>query len=308
MRTLLLGSEHAVASALPALPPHLQLELTQVPAAGVELLRIRRLARMLRRYRPDYVISLLQPHEESAESSTEERIARLCDEGFRNLASLCTAREARLLHLSTDQVFAGSREGLFSEGDEPSPVSAAGRYARLSETAILQEDSQHIVLRTGWIMADPPGSPLQAVLDRLAAGGPSLNVADSQPFFPVSPGDVARVFGTMVHQLHLGCEAAGYFHYSASESVAWPGFVEELLQLRRKFTGAPAPDVVAGADGVDGGAPAAGAALGCKRLLGAFGIRQRHWQTELERTLGARLTVQGADGVASSRQVAEGGG
>lgn len=311
MRTLVLGSEQALAGALLALPPHLDLGAVAVPSGSVELLRVRRLARLLRRYRPDYVVSLLSPYQQEQEQSTDERLARLCDEGFRNLASLCTAREARLLHLSTDQVFAGTREGVFNEGEAPTPVTVAGTHARLCEGAILHDaDSPHLVLRTGWVLADKSDSHLSRALSAIAAGSDAIEVAVAGPLFPVAPADLARVIATMLHQVELGCDARGYFHYSASEGVSWHDFVSELLELRRKLTGAPRPLLSTGSGGDALAGPEAGAALGCRNLLRTFGVRQRDWRRELERTVAMRIADNEAGEMMAAEQdrAAEGSG
>ncbi len=308
MRTLVLGSERAVAGALLALPPHLDVGAVALPSNSVELLRIRRVARMLRRYRPDFVVNLLRPHEQGVDQSTEERITRLCDEGIRNLASLCTAREARLLHLSTDQVFAGAREGVFGEDDVPAPVTAAGAHARLSELAVLHEPgSPHLVLRTGWVMGDAPGDCLAKVFAAVVAGRDPIEVAEAGPVFPVAPADLARVIATVLHQVQLGCETSGYFHYSVAEGVSWHDFVSALLELRRKVTGAPRPVLATAADGAGFEGPAAGAALGCRRLLRSFGVRQRNWLGEMERALAVRFAEDEPAAAAGADRVAEGG-
>lgn len=299
MRTLLLGAETAVGQALQSLPVHADLGIQPIPTGQVELLRIRRLARLLRRYRPDYVVSLLRPHEFSAESATGERLARLCDEGFRNLASLCEARESVLLHLSSDAVFADGREGTFGEDDRPEPATDAGRYFLAMEDAVRASVVRHLILRTGWTFADSPESPLDALCGQLQSGATRIDASPVWPVFPVAAADLARVLATMVIQVEYGCEDWGDYHYSADEAVAWPEFVRAAVDVHVRILGMP--EVAVGEAALSAGLPCppAGARLGCRRILGAFGVRQRNWRRELENCLVARFRAEGRHGPAA---------
>lgn len=309
MRTLLLGADTAVGSALQLLPLHADLGLQPVPAGQVELLRIRRLARLLRRYRPDYVISLLQPHRTAADSATSERISRLCDEGFRNLASLCQARESVLIHLSSDAVFVGSRDGMFAEEDRPEPANDIAARCLAGEDAVRAAGGRHHILRTGWVFSDHPGNELQALCEQLEAGASRIDAGPSWPLYPVSAADVARVLATMVVQSEYGCQDWGYYHYSSGEAVAWPEFVREVASLYRHLLGHP--EVTVGEAVLEDGLPCppVGALLGCRRILGVFGVRQRDWRRELEHCLAARFRVAGAGPVPAPENAAleEGG-
>jgi len=61
------------------------------------------------------------------------------------------ARAARLLHLSTDVVFGGEREGRYREGDEPSPVTDYGRAKAEAERRVGRTHPEALVVRTSLI-------------------------------------------------------------------------------------------------------------------------------------------------------------
>ncbi|MCL4531106.1 MAG: SDR family oxidoreductase [Chloroflexi bacterium] len=68
-------------------------------------------------------------------------------------ADECARRKIRLIHISTDAVFDGQKDGYYTEGDAPNPVGiyAATKYE--GERAVLQINSLAIVARVnfyGW--------------------------------------------------------------------------------------------------------------------------------------------------------------
>ncbi|MEZ5166639.1 MAG: sugar nucleotide-binding protein [Acidimicrobiales bacterium] len=77
---------------------------------------------------------------------------------------------ARLVHLSSDIVFAGTSDRPYTEDDPPSPVNAYGRAKAHAEHAVLDADPTAAVVRTSLLWGDPPdGGPQVALaLDRAA--------------------------------------------------------------------------------------------------------------------------------------------
>ncbi len=289
LRILLLGADNEPGQEFLAACAGRDIDCVPLTSQAVELLRVRRLARMLRRHRPAYVVSLLRPHEVASGSATAERIARLCDEGLRNLASLCAARDLVLVHLSSDMVFAGSREGLFSEDDTPVPATPVGEYFLRAEQSVAAHCPRHILLRTGWIYSDRAGNPFADLQQQLVRGVETLHMPAGPTVFPVSPADVARVLLTMVLQAEHGCADWGSYHYSAREAVPWQDFVQAAVAVTQQLTGRPAPGLV-WTEADEQAMSATGAQLGCRRILGTFGVRQRDWQQELERCLAAAFS------------------
>jgi dTDP-4-dehydrorhamnose reductase len=70
----------------------------------------------------------------------------------RNVAEAALAIGARLIHISTDHLFAGAR-ALYSEDDAPEPVNAYGRAKLLAEQAVAAAYPEALIVRTnffGW--------------------------------------------------------------------------------------------------------------------------------------------------------------
>jgi dTDP-4-dehydrorhamnose reductase len=69
------------------------------------------------------------------------------------LAFACAKRNIRLVHISTDSVFDGTKEGIYSEEDEPSPPGVYSQTKLDGECAVQEANPQAILARVnfyGW--------------------------------------------------------------------------------------------------------------------------------------------------------------
>ena len=69
------------------------------------------------------------------------------------LATACAIRKIRFLHISTDSVFDGTKEGIYSEEDQPSPPGVYSQTKLDGEYAVEQINPQAMIARVnfyGW--------------------------------------------------------------------------------------------------------------------------------------------------------------
>jgi dTDP-4-dehydrorhamnose reductase len=150
-----------------------------------------------------------------------------------HLARACARAGARLIHVSTDFVFAGDFGGAEPHPYEvDDPTDARGVYARsklAGERAVLAalpDASQGIVVRTAWLYTGAvDGKDFVAVMRRLAAGDKPVNVVDDQTGSPTYAGDVAAALLQMVDD-----DVPGPILHAANE-----GAVSRFEQTRAVF-------------------------------------------------------------------------
>jgi dTDP-4-dehydrorhamnose reductase len=74
----------------------------------------------------------------------------------RELAAACSKRDIKFIHLSTDAVFDGAKEGAYTENDEPNPQGVYSQTKLDSERAVCDANSQAIIARVnffGWSLS-----------------------------------------------------------------------------------------------------------------------------------------------------------
>src|SRR6185436_989517 len=102
---------------------------------------------------PDWLINCaaLADLEKCEENPTQART--LNTDLPAELATACAKRNIPFVHLSTDSVFDGTREGMYTEEDEPSPPGVYSQTKLEGEGALQQVNPQAIIARVnfyGW--------------------------------------------------------------------------------------------------------------------------------------------------------------
>ncbi len=146
------------------------------------------------------------------------------------VATWTAAREAKLLHLSTDLVFgaaAPSRE-MYREEDPPSPASEYGRTKALGEAAVLLADPRAIVARLSLLYGNSFGRGLGATDSLVAAlmrGERPVVFTDEWR----TPIDVSTAARTLVRL--LVSNANGFVHVAGRERVSRHELAVRVLGL-----------------------------------------------------------------------------
>jgi dTDP-4-dehydrorhamnose reductase len=135
--------------------------------------------------------------------------------GARNVAVAAAAVGARLIHLSTDVVFAGDAGRPYVETDAPRPVTAYGRSKAEAEAAVRSAHPGAAIVRTSLIYGGPElSSHERAVLDAVDGTAPMAFFAD-EIRCPAHIGDLAQAVLELSH-----LSLAGPLHLAGSDAVS----------------------------------------------------------------------------------------
>jgi dTDP-4-dehydrorhamnose reductase len=125
-------------------------------------------------------------------------------DGSLAVAEAAAAVEAPLVHLSTDVVFDGTKNGAYREEDEPRPITDYGRAKADAERAVTGAHPRALIVRTSLLYgARRPGRQEQTVID--AAPGHSDTVFFTDELrCPTHVGDLAAALLELVDHDHVG--------------------------------------------------------------------------------------------------------
>ena len=150
---------------------------------------------------------------------------RVNAESPERIANACAARDAWLVHYSTDYVFDGSSTRPYREDDPVAPLGVYGASKLAGERAIQASGARHLIFRTAWVYAAHGHNFLRTML-RLAAERDELRVVGDQVGAPTSAGLIAEVTAQVLVQAPV---QPGLWHLVASGQTSWHGFADAIV-------------------------------------------------------------------------------
>jgi dTDP-4-dehydrorhamnose reductase len=156
---------------------------------------------------------------DGAEEHEPEALRINCD-GARNVAEAA----GRVIYVSTDYVFDGTKREPYLESDPVNPQTAYGRTKLAGERATAEANPRHHIVRTSWLFG--PGGPnfVETIL-RLARERDSLRVVDDQVGKPTYTGHLAPELLELATS-----EKYGIHHRAGAGECSWFEFALEIVE------------------------------------------------------------------------------
>lgn len=140
------------------------------------------------------------------------------------LAAACAAYGARLVHISTDYVFAGDATEPYTEEAPMAPAGAYGRTKAAGETAVRDSGADALIVRTAYLYGR--GGPcFPKTIAKAGKARGALTVVNDQIGQPTWTRDVAA----FILRLIAADAPAGTYHATSSGQCSWFDFAREIV-------------------------------------------------------------------------------
>ncbi len=147
--------------------------------------------------------------------------------GCRNIALLSNEIDAKLIHISTDYVFAGNKSTPYREFDPPSPINIYGKTKLLGEKYIKQYCRNHFIFRTSWLYGYTGENFVKKII-KLGLEKNHLNIVADQIGTPTNVEDLTY------HILKIALtNEYGLYHCSNNGSCSWFEFAKKIIEQRQ---------------------------------------------------------------------------
>jgi dTDP-4-dehydrorhamnose reductase len=156
---------------------------------------------------------------DGAEEHAEDALAVNRD-GARNVAEAAE----RVMYLSTDYVFDGTKRTPYVESDPTAPLQSYGRSKLAGELATAEANPRHFVVRSSWLFGAGGGNFVDTML-RLGEERDELRVVDDQVGCPTFTGHLAEAIVALARS-----EDYGIHHLAGVGSCSWYEFALEILE------------------------------------------------------------------------------
>ena len=204
------------------------------------------------------------------------------------LAKACVKQNIPLVHISTDYVFDGSKEGAYTEEDVVSPLGVYGESKLAGEEAVREFCDKFYIFRTSWVFSAHGNNFVKTML-RLAAEREELGVVADQVGKPTAAREVARVIYEVITKKK---QEWGIYHLAQPEVVSWHGFAQSVFD-EAKRQGAPLKiqklNAIATKDYPTATRRPANSELDCAKLEKTFDLELKPWRESLSEVIAERV-------------------
>lgn len=181
--------------------------------------------RFVRANYPDVIINCAGFSDETTCEEDPDRAFRVNAIGARNLAACAQKIQAKLIHLSTDDVFSKFSSHPYNEFDAPCPRTVYGRSKLAGERFVTTLCTRYVIVRSSWVYGigqDFVSTVLAAAHD---PNCPWLMVPTDLSGCPTSADDLAMVLTEFIEN-----ECLGVYHAVCRGWCSRYDFAKEILR------------------------------------------------------------------------------
>ena len=147
----------------------------------------------------------------------------------KNLAKIAKDNNIRLIHVSTDYVFDGSKSTPYTETDVTNPKSVYGQTKLDGELATKEINaSKSIIIRTSWLYSQFGNNFVKTML-RLGKERDTLSVVSDQVGCPTNAADLAKVILDCIPKIKN--DKTEVYHFSNNGVCSWYDFAKAIFTL-----------------------------------------------------------------------------
>lgn len=280
MKILVTGSNGQVGSCLvQQLSQMLEIEFLAVDRDQLDITDRVAVNKLVNEFKPDAIINAAA-HTAVDKAEQEVELSYAINRyGPEYLAQAANSVGASILHISTDYVFAGDKEGAYVETDDVAPQGVYGHSKLAGELAVAAACPRHIILRTAWVFCETGNNFVKTML-RLAQSRDELGVVADQFGGPTYAGDIAHALIEIAKALHVGNTYFGIYHFAGKPHVSWYQFASQIFK-QAKAQKLFSKDIQVNAITSDQyPTPAmrpANSKLDCSKIEQTFGIKPSDW-------------------------------
>jgi len=151
-------------------------------------------------------------------------------EGPFNIAQISRDKGAKLIHISTDYVFDGTKDGAYEEDDIPHPVGIYAKSKYQGEKNIIECIDSYFMIRTAWLYGRSGQNFVHTML-RLFREKSEVNVVDDQWGSPTYAPDLAEM---IINIINADSVHYGIYNFTNAGKTNWYQFALEIRDLAQK--------------------------------------------------------------------------
>ena len=174
--------------------------------------------------RPAAVINCAAWTDVDGAEAAEQQARQVNGEGAGNVAKAACSVGAKVVYVSSDYVFDGTKGSAYSETDQTAPISAYGRSKLAGEEATAAACREHFIVRSSWLFGIGGSNFVETML-RLADDHGEVLVVRDQVGSPTYTWHLAYGLVRLIDG-----SAYGIHHMAAAGECSWYEFAREIFE------------------------------------------------------------------------------
>lgn len=210
-------------------------QIIAVDVDDLDLMDLKAIDIFLDQHQPDIIVNPAAFTAVDLAEKELEKATLLNVEVPKHFALWASKHGALLVHYSTDYIFDGKKEGVYTEDDPASPQSVYGLTKWQGEEMVRKYCAKHLIFRTSWVLGSHGHNFLKTIL-RLAKERPSLNIVADQIGAPTGAALLADVTAHALKQIlsFPDKNVFGTYHLTNKGAASWYDYACYVLKLAEK--------------------------------------------------------------------------
>ncbi|MFL1894426.1 dTDP-4-dehydrorhamnose reductase [Aquimarina sp. 2-A2] len=152
-------------------------------------------------------------------------------EGVKKLVAICKVQNSKLIHISTDYVFDGTKGYPYTETDVPNPINVYGKSKLQGEQYIQEALTVFFIVRTSWLYSQHGKNFYKTILDKVKTVK-ELTITTAETGTPTNANDLADF---ILYLIMKDVKEYGVYHFSNLGEATWFDFAKEILKKNNQL-------------------------------------------------------------------------
>ena len=240
---------------------------------------------LILRLKPGLIINAAAYTSVDQAEQEAEKAQNINGHAVRAIAEAAKTTGAYLIHYSTDYVFDGTKNSLYTEKDPPNPINEYGKSKLLGEKYIIDTGGDYLIFRLSWVFSLTHPSFVTKVLE-WARKFETLRIVDDQISNPTWAGMVAEKTIELIRSENASeffKTKRGIYHLAGEGVVSRYEWANAILELDQHSRQRKTREILP-AKSSDFHTPAARpqfSGLDCTRFETTFNLKLPNWRDSL---------------------------
>ncbi|HEY7619555.1 MAG TPA: dTDP-4-dehydrorhamnose reductase [Solirubrobacteraceae bacterium] len=224
MRLLVTGGAGMLGQAVATAATRLGHDVIALPRADLDVTDADHVRRVIAAAEPRAVVNCAAWTDVDGAETAEAAATAINGAGAGNVARAAAENGARVVHVSTDYVFDGSKTTPWVESDPVAPLGAYGRSKLAGEQEVAAADGEHAIVRSAWLFGAGGRNFVDTML-ALAGERDEVSVVTDQVGCPTWTGHLAEALVELAERRG----DVGIFHAAATGACSWYELAVEVF-------------------------------------------------------------------------------